>query len=171
MDVDDVFLAPEDTAGLEAEARYAIGAPVMLRRNLDLEDGLVNGARGRLTDITTANDTGEVVRVRVAFDRGGLRARAAAGGAEDEPTDAVQGGFMSSNGDRMIRRQFPLTLAYAMTIHKSQGGTEKNGAVVYLDKTVNGEPTVPSVCRAVPRGRLGASVPHGAGANCDHTSS
>ena len=136
VDMDDVFIRAEDTGGLETEARYAEGARVMLRRNLDLEDGLVNGARGYMTRIVTAGDTGEIVRLRVDFDRGGAHARAEDGGAPDVPINPVQGAFMNSSGDRIIRRQFPLVLSWAITIHKSQGATETNGAVVYLDKTV-----------------------------------
>jgi len=40
------------TAGLEAKLVLAVGARVMLRRNIDTKNGLVNGSIGTVTAIT-----------------------------------------------------------------------------------------------------------------------
>ena len=47
----------------------AEGAEVMLRKNLDVQDGLVNGARGIVQHIDT-HGNGEVERVWVKFEKG-----------------------------------------------------------------------------------------------------
>ena len=135
VEVDDNPLQAEDTGGLESTTRVAIGAKVMLRRNLDLQDGLVNGARGMVTDVLTDVDGQDVLRIRVEFDRAGWAARAEQGGAELPGVliSRVQGGFIGPDGNRIIRSQFPIVLSWGITIHKSQGSTEKDGIVLYLE--------------------------------------
>ena len=89
------------TAGLEAVLQIAVGARVMLRRNIDTRSGLVNGAIGTMVSIKTHHIT-------VQFD--GIQA----------PCDIerVKSKFM----ERYVhRKQFPLILAFAVTVHKCQG--------------------------------------------------
>ena len=54
------------TGGLVSELRFAVGAKVMLTVNVDVSDGLVNGARGTVQAITKTGT--EVTLVLVKFD-------------------------------------------------------------------------------------------------------
>ena len=92
------------TAGLEAELILAVGARVMLRRNIDTKQGLVNGAIGTVTYISSQ-------KLIVKFDH------------MDEPCpiEMVRSKFLLQKSFFVYRKQFPVTVAYAVTIHKCQG--------------------------------------------------
>ncbi len=92
------------TAELEAKLSLAVGARVMLRHNIDTKTGLVNGAIGTRCTIT-------VNRVTVQFDHI----------SEPYHVEKVKGRFMVMKNFYVFRRQFPLILVYAVTIHKFQG--------------------------------------------------
>ena len=89
------------TAGLEAKLSLAVGARVMLRHNIDTKAGLVNGALGTVLSIA-------VTHVTVQFDH------------IDQPhnVEMVKSRFMVMKNFYVYRKQFPLILAYAVTIHK-----------------------------------------------------
>ena len=92
-------------APYEPELQLKIGAQVMLITNLDQERGLVNGSRGVILNFTT---TGlPVVRFL----------------SVSEPVTIDRATWMLPDNDQVGRAQIPLKVAYAITIHKSQGAT------------------------------------------------
>ena len=118
-----------NTGGLVSELHVAVGAKVMLTVNVDVSDGLVNGARGTVEAIIrTAN---EVSLVLVKFDHSRVGATAI---AKSHYRDQYPGAVPISRHEAVFnigrnktaqvsRRQFPLVLAWATTIQKVQGLT------------------------------------------------
>ena len=80
------------TPGLDAKLSLAVGAWVLLPRNVDTKAGLVNGPLGTVLSMTLEHAT-------VQFDH----------------MNEVEMNFY------VYRKQFPLILDYAVTIHKCQG--------------------------------------------------
>ena len=84
---------------------FKVGAQVMLRTNLDVDEGLVNGSRGVVTEMG-------IDYIDVKFRN------------SDTPTRIMQHTWTIEDDDmEASRTQMPLILAWASTIHKSQGCT------------------------------------------------
>jgi len=96
------------------EVRLKVGAQVMLTRNKDLEKNLVNGSRGVVERFVEAVDEGGFPVPIVRFDCGIV--------TKIVPVESVR--YNSEGGKGcLVRTQIPLKLAWAITIHKSQGST------------------------------------------------
>uniref|UniRef100_A0A1X7V7X5 OTU domain-containing protein n=1 Tax=Amphimedon queenslandica TaxID=400682 RepID=A0A1X7V7X5_AMPQE len=93
----------------------------MLRRNIDVTVGLVNGAIGTVMGIYAT-------RISIKFDH------------IDVPCDIerVTSRFMLSKNLYIQRKQFPLILSYAITIHKCQG-LSLDTAIIDLSTDVFGD--------------------------------
>jgi len=130
MSVFPLFLKRSDTGGLHGTLKLAVGARVMLTTNVDVSDGLVNGARGVVVHIDTSPER-EATRVLVNFDNDkvGLKAIQSspycATFPHATPLSKYEVVFLAKGkrGSEITRLQFPLTLAWATTIHKVQGLT------------------------------------------------
>ena len=116
------------TGGLPKELEIFIGAKVMLRSNVDVSKGLVNGAMGTITDIIWGGGyrRGQIYEqdipdVSIDFGKDGIHTI---------KPKSIQFPAKYSHGTAE-RRMLPLILAWASTVHKMQGSTVEY-AVVYL---------------------------------------
>lgn len=95
------------------------GCRVMLLKNIDLAKGLVNGSCGTIKNLTSAS-------IDVLFDNGQRL------NLEPEEFDYIQ------DGKTKIKRvQYPLRLAYGITIHKSQGDYYDNLSYCFCSDLIN----------------------------------
>ena len=118
-----------DTGGLHSVLKVAIGARVMLTTNVDVSDGLVNGARGEIVHIATNSDN-KATHILIKFDNPEVGAKAKHASYFRNFPDVIpltkhEVVFLArgKRGSEITCVQFPLTLAWATTIHKIQGLT------------------------------------------------
>jgi len=91
-----------------AKLELKLGAQVILCKNLDVQRGLVNGARGVVTGYDGKNHGNPIVKFVCGV------------------TDTMKTSrfiIRVGPGSTVVRRQIPLKLAWAISIHKSQGMT------------------------------------------------
>ena len=128
------YTVPDDerfTGGLATTVQVAIGARVMLIRNVDVSDGLANGTQGEVVDIKyTSNRTPVAVLVRFDNEKVGKNTRMQSPVDMTEypanviPISRIEVSFSpTGNNLKIIRKQFPLKLCWASSIHKVQGAT------------------------------------------------
>ncbi|XP_034537729.1 uncharacterized protein LOC117811513 isoform X2 [Notolabrus celidotus] len=122
---------------LEETLPLGIDARVMLCKNVDVLDGLVNGVCGIVTHIVPASEGRFPKKVFVKFDDhqvGAQRRKQSVGVSSDlvgsTGIDPEEERVTNKGG---LRRQFPLKLAWACTVHKVQGLTV-DSAVVCLKR-------------------------------------
>jgi len=122
------YTVPDDeqfTGGLATTVQVAIGARVMLIRNVDVSDGLANGTQGEVVDIKfTSNRTPVAVLVRFDNEKVGKSTRMQSPVDMTEypanviPISRIEVSFSpTGNNLKIIRKQFPLKLCWASSIH------------------------------------------------------
>ena len=134
-----------DTGNLLQLLKVKVGARVILTNNLDVSDGLTNGAFGTVTCIVLNKNPSEqqVATILVQFDspEAGRAAKAKSMWKKyypnSVPINRVEVQFPLMKGKVLqtaSRQQFPLFLAWGVTIHKVQGMTLPQ-IVVEMDPT------------------------------------
>ena len=109
-----------NTAGLEKELVIKLGCKVLLCRNIDITLGLVNGAIGTIRSVKFSIDQASLVEsMTVHFDDDRVH-----------QLTRVKSKFQVLEKAYVIRQQFPITIAYSITIYKSQGLTLRNVVAV-----------------------------------------
>ena len=123
---------PRHTGNMRKILNLKVGARVMLTINIDVSDGLTNGAMGTVANIITEEITGEMKTILVEFDNDNVGCEAKYMSLYTNinhnavPIEKVQVTFPVNRAKQSLqatRKQFPLTLAWAVTIHKCQGLT------------------------------------------------
>ena len=118
-----------------------VGARVMLTDNIDVCDGLTNGALGTVTNIIPGQTSSSIFAVLVKFDhtKAGLEAKRKSKYKhvcpDSVPIVRVTKEFTIHDRQtlKFQRTQFPLFLSWAVTIHKVQGMT-LDAIVVDMEK-------------------------------------
>lgn len=118
------------TGGLNSVLRLAVGARVSIVKNLDISDGLVNGANGSISAIRLNKDhpLDGVIMVKFENEQIGKSARSTLPlslQSEGLPITVTTSRFSLGSESTFVvnRTQYPLTLAWSATIHKVQGQT------------------------------------------------
>ena len=126
------FLESTRTAGLAAALNIKMGAPVELTYNVDVSDGLTNGATGRLCNWSLTADF-QVATLYIQFSNPvcGAQARAAHSHATQRlgvqqswtPVNrtTVQFKLSKASHSSIQRQQFAVRICAARTVHRVQG--------------------------------------------------
>ena len=111
--------------------KVAEGARVMLTRNIDVQNGLVNGAFGQLVRLVTSEDHQHVIKLGLKMDNQPSVTNNRSGAPRSEDLVYIERAEENLKQRGVVRRQFPVKLAFSCTVHKTQGLTTK-AAVVSL---------------------------------------
>ena len=120
-----------EIGNLQKVLTVKINARVMITTNIDVTDGLTNGAMGTVTNVIIDQTTGKMSVILVAFDSEHvgqeIRYTSVYNSRNQNaiPICQTQAAFPvhTKTSFQATRTQFPLTLAWVVTIHKCQGLT------------------------------------------------
>jgi ATP-dependent DNA helicase PIF1 len=121
---DDIYMGPPDALKhiqAPAELKLRVGAEVMYLVNTNVHGGWFNGARGVITEL---NEKKHHIRMRLH--------------QTGRATNLDQAKWEIKRGEVVLarRQQYPIRLAWATTMHKSQGQTITGPVIFPLDTSV-----------------------------------
>ena len=127
----DVSLKAQKAGNLRKVLHVKVGARVMLTTNIDVSDGLTNGTVGTVKYVITEEISKRVKVILVVFDNRGVGQEAKSKSqyrhinSKAVPICKTQAIFLVDGKTlcQASQTQFPLVLAWAITIHKCQGLT------------------------------------------------
>ena len=122
---------PCEIGNLKKVLTVKINARVMITTNIDVTDDLTNGAMGTVKNVVIYDRTGKMSTILVSFDNKHVGQEAMYTSVHKStnqnavPIYETQATFPihKKASYQATRSQFPLTLAWAVTIHKCQGLT------------------------------------------------
>ncbi|XP_029708282.2 uncharacterized protein LOC109400233 [Aedes albopictus] len=124
-----------EAGGLPYLLRLTVGMPYMITTNVEVEDGIVNGAIGELMYVEQSEDDHQqTVRLWFRFENEAIGSKLR---IKSRPLVYSRPGILQPNWTPITKRsanitlgnmkckrvQFPVVSACALTVHKSQGGT------------------------------------------------
>ena len=132
IDVAGIAAKSNEKLALRQTLSLAVGSKVMLTSNVNVADGLSNGALGTVVDVVEVQN--KVISIQVRFDNEQIGRSAKAENAYrnrypacvDVRRQSINYNFGKGKTVVMTRCQFPLVLAFGCTIHKIQGATLDN---------------------------------------------
>ncbi|KAG5328405.1 PIF1 helicase, partial [Acromyrmex heyeri] len=98
-----------ETAGIERVIAIKIGVKMMIRRNIDVTLGLVNGTIGNVVAVNRSVDRNRIDSIKIVIS---------------DNKEIIK--FEVFHKTMIHQKQFRLSLSYGITIHKSQIITCKN---------------------------------------------
>jgi hypothetical protein len=113
-----------ETAGLEECLKLGVNSRVMLRRNIDLSAGLCYGKLGYVKKIVFGQNN-YVDSLVILFDSN----------SKETVIKRIEANYQAHKNVFVKRKQFPICLAWGITIHKCQG-LSLDGVLVDLGKSV-----------------------------------
>ncbi|XP_059178285.1 uncharacterized protein LOC131957470 [Physella acuta] len=140
----------KDMAALPTTNYFTVGVKYMVTSNIDTQDGLFNGATGVLRHLEIKDHHLKTIWFEFANPEVGATARSKRGRVHlptDNPSvtrpipstwtpiNLLKGTFNVLKGLTVTREQFPVVLAEAITIHKSQGASMESVVVSMKDLT------------------------------------
>ena len=126
-----------ETGNLENQLNLKFGLQVMMTSKIGINDRLVNGLFGSVTQFKYSNNAASFVYVKFNDDSAGLEAMTSDVTARQyqwvpiKKHEALFGLRKNMQQASVKRTQFPLTLSWACTVHKVRGVSLTEGVVSF----------------------------------------